>query len=251
MRQNSVSNRFLLSRAKEIGLEAFLTCETQGMKPWRCNIQCPVFSEAVPNRCVAREFPRRSLQDCMEATLGASFVTGGIEMALHSGRALGLDFGGPAPWAIRYSTREASPVPRMFCALEESLGYSFRSGKLLVEALTHPSFDNQTTNSYERLEFLGDAVLDLVVIDYMYRKFPGATSDELAWPRTRAICASALAFVGVQHLQLHRLMLINSVELSTEVERQVPHLQACSGEEIVQSGWRYEPPKALRYVDST
>ncbi|KAJ7118771.1 hypothetical protein C8R44DRAFT_841231 [Mycena epipterygia] len=248
MRQNSVSNRFLLSRAKELGLQEFLTCETQGMKTWRCSIQCPVLSDAVPTRCVSREFPRRSLQDCMEATLGASFVTGGIEMALHTGRALGLDFGGPAPWGIRYSTRETSPVPRMFCGLEESLGYSFRSGKLLVEALTHSSFDNQTTNSYERLEFLGDAILDLVVIDYMYRKFPDATSDQLAWPRTRAICASALAFVGVRHLQLHQLMLINSVELSIEVERQVPHLQACSGEEIVQSGWRYEPPKALSDV---
>jgi endoribonuclease Dicer len=145
---------------------------------------------------------------------------------------------------------EASPVPSMFLELEETLGYSFRSGKLLLEALTHPSFDNQTTSSYQQLEFLGDAILDLAVIDYMYRKFPDADSDQLAWPRTKAICASALAFVAVRCLKLHHLMLVNNVELSIEIQRCVPQLQACSGEEIVQRGWRYDPPKALRSVPS-
>ncbi|KAJ7168309.1 hypothetical protein C8R43DRAFT_983912 [Mycena crocata] len=249
MRQNSVCNKFLLSRAKEVGLEEFLTCETGGVKTWICGIQCPALGDSLqPSRVASREFPRRSLQDCMEATLGASFVTGGIEMALHTGKALGLDFGGPTPWNIRYRIREISPVSNMFSGLEESLGYTFRSGKLLLEALTHPSFDNQITNPYERLEFLGDAVLDLVVIDYLYRKFPCSTSDQLAWPRTRAICAPALAFVGVQRLNVHQMMLINNVQLSMEVERHVPHLRACTGEEIVQRGWRYDPPKALSDV---
>ncbi|KAJ7349123.1 hypothetical protein DFH08DRAFT_697596 [Mycena albidolilacea] len=249
LRQNSVCNRFLLSRAKEIGLETFLTCETQGARPWRESIQRPVLDDFLQtSRCISREFPKRSLQDCMEATLGASFVTGGIDMSLHTGRALGLDFGGPMPWNIRYRMPEALSVPTMFLELEETLGYSFRSGKLLLEALTHPSFDNQTTSSYQRLEFLGDAILDLAVIDYMYRKFPDADSDQLAWPRTKAICASALAFVAVRCLKLHHLMLVNNVELSIEIQRCVPQLQACSGEEIVQRGWRYDPPKALSDV---
>ncbi|KAJ7043100.1 hypothetical protein C8F04DRAFT_1287110 [Mycena alexandri] len=248
MRQIGVCNDFLLSRAKDIGLEAFLTCETKDSRTWRARIQCPPSLEPT-GRCISREFPRRSLQDCMEAILGASFLSGGIEMALHSGRALGLNFGGPTPWNIRYRIPQASPVPSVFSGLEEALGYSFRDGKLLVEALTHASFDNGTTNSYQRLEFLGDAVLDLVVIDYLYRKFPATcTSHELAWPRTRAICAPALAYVGVQHLKLHQLMLVNNVELSMEIERYVPQLEACSGEEIVQCGWRYDPPKALSDV---
>ncbi|KAJ7243385.1 hypothetical protein B0H12DRAFT_1130925 [Mycena haematopus] len=249
MRQNSVCNRFLLSRAKEIGLETFLTCETQGVRTWKDSIQRPVLDDFVrTSRCISREFPKRSLQDCMEATLGASFVTGGIEMALQTGRALGLDFGGPMPWNIRYRTPEASAVPSVFAELEETLGYSFRCGKLLLEALTHSSFDNQTTSSYERLEFVGDAILDLVVIDYLYRKFPDSDSDQLAWPRTKAICAPALAHAAVRYLKLHQLMLVNNVELSLEIQRSVPQLQACSGEEIVQQGWRYDPPKALSDV---
>ncbi|KAJ6546986.1 hypothetical protein B0H19DRAFT_1163345 [Mycena capillaripes] len=247
MRQNSVCNRFLLSRAKEIGLEQFLTCETTDVRTWRYGIQCSLLDDRT-NRSIFREMPRRSLQDCMEAILGASFVAGGIEMSLQSGRALGLDFGGPTPWNIRYSTPETWAVPSVFSELEEALGYSFRSGKLLLEALTHPSFDNQITNSYQRLEFLGDAILDLVVIDYLYRKFPDSDSDQLAWPRTRAICAPALAFIAVRYLKLHQLALINNVELSMEIQRYVPQLQACSGEEIVQRSWGYDPPKALSDV---
>ncbi|KAJ7684575.1 hypothetical protein DFH06DRAFT_1264086 [Mycena polygramma] len=249
MRQNSVCNRFLLARAKEIGLENFLICETKDVRTWRSSVQRALLDDFLAtNRCVSREFPRRSLQDCMEATLGASFVTGGIETSLHCGRALGLDFGGPTPWNIRYSTIQPSLVPSVFSELQETLGYSFRSGKLLLEALTHPSFDNQTTPSYERLEFLGDAILDLVVIDYLYRKFPNSDSDQLAWPRTRAICAPALAYIGVRWLKLHQLMLVNSVELSMEIQRYVPQLQACSGEEIVHRGWAYDPPKVLSDV---
>lgn len=245
MRENSVSNRFLLSRAKEIGLESFLTCETLALNTWKSSIHGPV-DDCAPSRRVTREFPRRSLQDCMEATLGASFITGGIEMALHTSISLGLDFGGPTPWSIRYSILDESPVPNMFSALEELLGYTFRCGKLLVEALTHQSFDIETTNSYERLEFLGDAILDLVVIDYLYRKFPRSTSDQLAWPRTRVICAPTLATVGVRRLQLHQFMLINSAELNMEIERYVPRLQACAGEDIVLHSWRYDPPKVMR-----
>ncbi|KAJ6488501.1 hypothetical protein C8R47DRAFT_1125761 [Mycena vitilis] len=249
MRQNSVCNRFLLARAKEIGLENFLICETKDVRTWRSSVQRALLDDFLAtNRCVSREFPRRSLQDCMEATLGASFVTGGIETSLHCGRVLGLDFGGPTPWNIRYNSMHQSLVPSVLSELEETLGYSFRSGKLLLEALTHPSFDNRTTPSYERLEFLGDAILDLVVIDYMYRKFPNSDSDQLAWPRTRAICAPALAYIAVRWLKLHQLMLVNSVKLSMEIQRYVPQLQACSGEEIVHRGWAYDPPKVLSDV---
>ena len=160
LRQSSVSNRFLLARAKEIGLQAFLTSETRGIHRW-------IFTETVERsrdpyvrRVVARNFPRRSLQDCMEATLGASFATGGIEMALHAGTALGLAFGGSWPWALRYSRiPEPSLVPRLFVEMEERLGYTFHRSELLLEAVTHPSFVSSVIgSSYQRLEFLGDGV---------------------------------------------------------------------------------------------
>jgi ribonuclease-3 len=79
--------------------------------------------------------------------------------------------------------------------LEERLGYKFRNGLLLAEALTHPSislerrdypFDNQ------RLEFLGDAVIQLVVTEQLFHLFPDFSEGKLTKLRTRLVSRMAL-----------------------------------------------------------
>jgi len=56
--------------------------------------------------------------------------------------------------------------------LQEKIGYKFKNLDLLVQALTHQSYANDnSTISYERLEFLGDAVIELIVSDYIYNNF--------------------------------------------------------------------------------
>jgi len=62
--------------------------------------------------------------------------------------------------------------------LEEKLGYEFKSPKLITEALTHKSHKQPYDN--ERLEFLGDAVLDLIVGEYLYKKFPKSNEGNLS-----------------------------------------------------------------------
>ncbi len=62
--------------------------------------------------------------------------------------------------------------------LEDVLGYSFKNKKLLVEALTHKSFKQSYDN--ERLEFLGDAVLDLIVGEYLFFKFKNSDEGKLS-----------------------------------------------------------------------
>jgi len=73
-------------------------------------------------------------------------------------------------------------MPKEIKSLEEILGYKFQSTKLITEALTHKS--NKQPYDNERLEFLGDAVLDLVVGEFLYKKFP--TSDEGKLSKIRA-----------------------------------------------------------------
>ena len=74
--------------------------------------------------------------------------------------------------------------------LEESLGYKFKDKKLIIEALTHKS-DKQPYDN-ERLEFLGDAVLDLVVGEYLYKKF--TKSDEGKLSKIRASLVNEMGF---------------------------------------------------------
>ena len=158
LRRNSVSNRTLLARAKEIQLEQYLTSEPQTMRVWRFTLPADSdLSDLRPQRWASRRIPKRSLQDCMEATLGASYVTGGLSMALHAGSALGLGFGGTLPWRARYGGMlPATPSSPLFLELQEVIGYQFKCGKLLAEAVTHPSFRSPDCSSYQRLEFLGD-----------------------------------------------------------------------------------------------
>ncbi|MBU0631285.1 ribonuclease III [bacterium] len=63
-------------------------------------------------------------------------------------------------------------------SLEKTLGYKFKDQQLLIEALTHKSHKQPYDN--ERLEFLGDAVLDLVVGEYLYKKFPKSDEGKLS-----------------------------------------------------------------------
>ncbi len=74
--------------------------------------------------------------------------------------------------------------------LEKSLGYKFKDKKLIIEALTHKS-DKQPYDN-ERLEFLGDAVLDLIVGEYLYKKFK--KSDEGKLSKIRASLVNETGF---------------------------------------------------------
>jgi len=63
-------------------------------------------------------------------------------------------------------------------SLEKTLGYEFKDQKLLIEALTHKSYKQPYDN--ERLEFLGDAVLDLIVGEYLFKKFANSNEGNLS-----------------------------------------------------------------------
>ena len=80
--------------------------------------------------------------------------------------------------------------------LQERLGYRFKNLNLLQDALTHKSFLNENRHlnirDNERMEFLGDAVLDLVVTDLLYNKFPEMREGELSKKRSSIVRESAL-----------------------------------------------------------
>jgi ribonuclease-3 len=79
--------------------------------------------------------------------------------------------------------------------LERLIGYKFRNSLLLAEALTHPSlsFERKTFHfDNQRLEFLGDAVLQLVVTHHLYRLFPAFSEGQLTKLRSRIVSREGL-----------------------------------------------------------
>ena len=86
--------------------------------------------------------------------------------------------------------------------LEEAIGYRFRNISLLQNAVTHSSYANERWHngllSNERLEFLGDSVLGMLVADYLYRNFPNRPEGELTRMRADMVCEKTLAAAANQ-----------------------------------------------------
>jgi len=94
--------------------------------------------------------------------------------------------------------------------IEKKIGYTFSDKKLLFLAFTHRSFINEHRSEVkehnERLEFLGDAVLELLISDFLYLHFPQLPEGELSYLRSRLVeassCASFLSKLGLEEYLL-------------------------------------------------
>ena len=100
--------------------------------------------------------------------------------------------------------------------LETAIGYRFHNISLLQNALTRSSYANERWHnslaSNERLEFLGDSILGMVVADYLYRNFPDRPEGELTRMRADMVCEKTLAGVANRVELGHHLMLGNGEE---------------------------------------
>lgn len=99
--------------------------------------------------------------------------------------------------------------------LETAIGYHFSNITLLQNALTHSSYANERWHdglmSNERLEFLGDSILGMVVADYLYRNFSSRPEGELTRMRADMVCETSLANVAAK-IDLGRHLLLGHGE---------------------------------------
>lgn len=103
-------------------------------------------------------------------------------------------------------------------SFEKKIKYTFSNKEILLLAFTHSSFANERKKSNhennERLEFLGDAVLDMVVSEYMYRIYPEMPEGELTKLRASVVCEGSLAKLARQ-LELGKYLFLGKGEEST------------------------------------
>jgi len=108
---------------------------------------------------------------------------------------------------------------KQYKPLEEALGYEFRDKTLLQQALTHRSYGAAVGGKdYERLEFLGDAVLQLVVSTYLYSKFSNLREGQLAKIRAYLVSEPTLAELG-KKLKLDSFLRVGKGEEQTGVHQ--------------------------------
>ncbi|HKW69533.1 MAG TPA: ribonuclease III [Candidatus Dormibacteraeota bacterium] len=97
---------------------------------------------------------------------------------------------------------QTEPFAQSLQQLQQKIGIHFRDPGLLLEAVTHSSFANEnptiSPRDNERLEYLGDAVLQLIAAEYLYKHHPGATEGELTQTRSAMVNTNTLAQLAEQ-----------------------------------------------------
>jgi len=100
-------------------------------------------------------------------------------------------------------------MAKEIASLEEKLGYSFLNKEFIIEALTHKSYKQPYDN--ERLEFLGDAVLDLIVGEYLFTKFRKSNEGKLSKIRASLVNETGFAKLA-RYLGLGEYILLSNAE---------------------------------------
>ena len=130
-----------------------------------------------------------------------------------------------APYKIKKEYKYMKHVK----ALEKALNYKFKRDDLIIEALTHKSYKKPYNN--ERLEFLGDAVLDLIVGEYLFQKFPKENEGVLS--KIRASLVNEKGFTTLaESINLGESLLISSAEENND-GRTKPSLLSNAFEAII------------------
>ncbi|TBU32155.1 hypothetical protein BD311DRAFT_655259 [Dichomitus squalens] len=179
------------------------------------------------------------IADVVEAILAASFLSGGHEVALEAARRLQVPIPNVAQWsdyarlAAHHAAREqtvvmASAPSRMTVSVLEKLFNSkFNRLDLLGQALTHTSaFSGAEGTSYDRLEFIGDAILDFLVSRYIWERHPYLSPGGLTMLKANGAMVSnqTLAAFCV-HVGLQQYLRMESKDLSTAIQKYIDFLE--------------------------
>ncbi|KAI8136903.1 hypothetical protein BJV82DRAFT_718564 [Fennellomyces sp. T-0311] len=187
LRIRVICNRALYRAAKRLRIYRYVTSHAFNRRYWRPH-HFVTSSDTPDTLKELREhmLSDKTLADIVEASLGASYLSSGLEGGLHCAIQMQIPFDEIKKWSdfqpAYIISRDKVPARAEVKALrsvsvprvEEIAGYKFKTPLLIVEALTHASLPNSTAPCYQRLEFLGDAILDFLVIRYLYAEYPYA-----------------------------------------------------------------------------
>ena len=129
-------------------------------------------SDEKDKKKAAEELSTKMLADVVESLIGAAYEHGGFDMAIHCVETfeLGLSWQKlPPRIQAMHKVEDLDDIPDQLTLVEQMINYRFSRRTFLVQALTHASYQGDSAAmSLERLEFLGDSALDMIVVDYLY-----------------------------------------------------------------------------------
>ncbi|KAK0473131.1 hypothetical protein EDD18DRAFT_1197346 [Armillaria luteobubalina] len=206
----------------------------------------------------------KTVADVVESIIGAAYLTGGKDVALRVTKDLGIFLPRIEQWsdlgrtAMAPSSRVTTKLkPGTLQAIESVLGHKFKRPYLLAQALTHITHQGFQTSCYERFEFVGDAVLDFLVVRHIFSRNQGLSPGALTLLKGAMVSNRALAALCVCS-GLHQHLLFQSAELALSISRYEKELKRKQSEEYTaaqqegrapgQFWFDIDPPKPLSDV---
>ncbi|KKZ62243.1 hypothetical protein EMCG_00410 [[Emmonsia] crescens] len=197
-----VSNKRLSYAAVQLGLDKFILVDTFTGAKWRPGYN-KVHIEREKQGIPQREMSTKTLADVVEALLGAATIEGGqtkaekcLEIFLPEIRWMPFEERLNALYDAVAEVYENTPTS-WFREIESLVGYTFNKKIFLVQAFTHPSNPGSTTSSYQRLEFVGDAILDHVIVHHLFNSPRNFPHFDMHLMRTALANADFLAFLCI------------------------------------------------------
>jgi dsRNA-specific ribonuclease len=191
-----VSNGFLARATLTAGLDKFIITKIFTGAKWSPAYWGDVLADNTPP--VRQPRSSKLLADVVESLIGVGYTVGGFTKAFTCIQTLlPLEKWTPVPEAnvILYDAAPTNLVVTNLSALEDLIGYTFTKKMLLLEAVTHASYNGPNAHcSYERLEFFGDAILDYIISKRLYAYDPPLPHQKMHTTRTAMVNAAFIAF---------------------------------------------------------
>ncbi|KAK6151640.1 hypothetical protein DH2020_014275 [Rehmannia glutinosa] len=244
-RSNIVNNSNLLKLATRNNLQVYIRDQSFEADQFfafghRCPLRCENENEeSIHSRCYGKKngakaevrcnkchhwLHNKTIADVVEALTGAFIVDSGFKAATAFLNWIGIKVD-----IIRSQIDNICSASKEFLllsdqidvdALENTLGYKFTNKGLLIQAFVHPSFNNHLGGCYQRLEFLGDAVLDYLITSYMYLVYPKLKPGQLTDLRSLSVNNTSFADVAGR-CSFHKFIICDSSVLRETMNKYV------------------------------
>jgi endoribonuclease Dicer len=284
-RSRTVSNANLFSLAKKKNLPAYMF--VTAFKPsdmWLppgfqhvLSAESGKSAETVQASYQTQTMSNKRVADSVEALIGVYLVHGGYSSALQFMKWIGIPVAPAVAVALGSPSKEKvkecidviasasfiqgnqkkakfSSLYAKLSDLEMSIDYEFKDKRWLIQALTHPSFDwNQITDCYQRMEFLGDSIIDFLVTRTIFGRYPGLDPGKLTDLRSALVCNDMFAKIAVEqsyhrHLNALSPRLLKAINLYAQSQVEKTSLDIAESEmeiDVESDEEEVETPKVL------
>ncbi|KAI6784800.1 Dicer-like protein-like protein [Emericellopsis cladophorae] len=268
-----IANQNLFNRAVDRGLPEYVRAKGYNRRVWYPDLPLAKGKVLAHESEQRQQLSQKTIADVCEAIIGAAYLAGSrtsMDLAVKAVRKMVKSGKHPMKSFQKYYSHYQTPSwlqnERVTEAqklavqtVKSHIGYEFTSPALLQSAFTHTSYTyEKAIPDYQRLEFLGDALLDMVIVDYLYHTFPEADPQWLTEHKGAMVSNQFLSSLCVQ-LQLHKHLRITNSSLiiqraeyaaSLERARNAAEQEASNGTKLRMDYWRntLTPNKALADV---